>query len=103
NKLASLFIAKLDKKNIGFALIKHTNKKIIYSEGGMIREYQWYRPSNLLLWEIMLWGKDKRCLEFDLGGGNLNKKDKLYDVHKFKMGFGANLKIIHNYYKLLVW
>jgi lipid II:glycine glycyltransferase (peptidoglycan interpeptide bridge formation enzyme) len=50
--------------------------------------------SNLMMWEMIRFGKQQKCHMFDMWGSlgpEPNKKDSWYGFHKFKKGYGGNL------------
>lgn len=48
-----------------------------------------YRPNDVLLWYIFLWGKDNNFKFFDFGGAG--KPNKPYGVRDYKLKFGGQL------------
>lgn len=102
NGLLNLFMAYVNNKPAAFALIwgQQGSKKIIYGEGGVADEFKWNRPSHLLLWKVIEWGKMNGFEVFDMAGGSDNPKDKRYSISQFKVKFGAELKEVCKYHKL---
>ncbi|MFH1505719.1 MAG: GNAT family N-acetyltransferase [archaeon] len=99
-----IFIAEVENKPAAFATIWAIgHDKVVYGNGGYNAKYQWYRPSNLVLWEAMLWAKDKGYRYFDMGGGVEDQKNlKKYNITKFKLGFGSQLNRFIKYYKIML-
>jgi len=104
NNLINIFIATVNKKPAAFALIWSVGKNIaVYGNGGYDINYQWNRPSNLVLWESIIWSKENGFKFFDMGGGvDDPKNSKKYNITKFKIGFGAEMKNFYNYYKISI-
>jgi len=100
--ILNVFLAKIEDNPAAFAAIWKNKKNIIYFAGGMNRKYQWYRPSNLLLWEVIKWGKEKGCKFLDMGGLVTDKRNPRYSISKFKEGFGGELKEFYKYYKIFI-
>ena len=98
--LASLFIAYVKEKPAAFALIWHNHGKMIYGDGGVDDNFRWNRPTNLLLWEVIKWGKNKGYNIFDMAGGTDDPNHPRYSISQFKMRFGAKLRRSLKYYKV---
>lgn len=81
---AQVFYAVLKDKVIAASIILNTNKHLNYHLSGSLREYQNLAPTNLLLFEVALWGYENGCKTFHLGGGVGASEDSLY---KFKKAF----------------
>lgn len=50
--------------------------------------------SNLMMWEMIRFGKQQNCHTFDMWGSlgpKPNKKDSWYGFHRFKKGYGGDL------------
>ena len=82
-----VFYASLDKEIISMAIIIFDNTQLHYHLSGSKREYRSYAPSNLLLYQIALWGLENGYKTFHLGGGVGAGEDPLY---KFKAAFNRN-------------
>lgn len=75
-----LFIAKLNNKAIAGTRIRESVYRlprdvVIYSANTSLREYQKFKPNDLLIWEIAKWAKKEGYREFNLAGGNLFKRE----------------------------
>lgn len=67
---------------------------LYYPYGGSSNKYRNLMPSNLMLWEAMLWGKRNGAKLFDLWGAlgpYPDPKDPWYGFHRFKEGYGGRL------------
>lgn len=95
----TLFIAKYQEKIIAASLFMHKYEFIHYHFSGSDKDYKHLAPNNLLLWEVIQWGKKSNYTKFHLGGGS-GKDDTLF---RFKAGFSSEqssfctANIIHNY------
>jgi len=50
--------------------------------------------NNLIMWEVIRFGKKKDCVLFDMWGSlgpEPDKKDSWYGFHRFKEGYGAKV------------
>jgi len=61
--------------------------------------------SNLLMWEMMIFGKNNGCQTFDMWGSlgpNPNERDPWYGFHRFKKGYGGELMEFLGTYDLVL-
>ena len=79
-----VFYATLDDQIIAVSIILYANKQIHYHLSGSLSEYRSFAPTNLLLYEVALWGNQEGYKTFHLGGGLGSGNDNLY---KFKAAF----------------
>lgn len=82
-----LFYATLDDKIIAASLIIYANKQVHYHLSGSLTEYRHLAPTNLLLYQVALWGCENGFQTLHLGGGFGSGNDNLY---KFKAAFNRN-------------
>lgn len=75
---AQVFYAQLDDKIIATSVILSANCRLSYHLSGSSREYQNLAPTNLLLYEVALWGCANGCRTLHLGGGVGLNEDSLY-------------------------
>lgn len=69
-------------------------KVLYYPYGASTTANRELMASNLLMWEMIKFGKSEGCTHFDMWGAlgpNANKKNKWYGFHKFKAGYGGQL------------
>lgn len=81
---AQVFYAESDRKVISASIILAANNKLSYHLSGSLREYQNLAPTNLLLYQVALWGCANGYKTLHLGGGVGSQEDNLY---QFKKGF----------------
>ena len=92
--IAQVLRAEYEGKTLSAFLCFVFNKKIYYPYGASTREFKELMAPNLLMWEVIRWGKKLNCTTLDMWGAlgpNPNKKDPWYGFHRFKQGYGASL------------
>ncbi len=82
---SQIFYAELDNEIISAAIIIGANGYLNYHLSGSNKEYNSYAPTNLLLYEVALWGSRNGYKTFNLGGGVGSKEDD--NLFKFKKSF----------------
>jgi len=72
-----LFVARLDGKIIAGTKIRIYDNRfgITYSVNSSLKEFQKFKPNDLLIWEIIKWAKQKGYNDFNLAGENLFKRE----------------------------
>lgn len=81
------------------------NKKIYYPYGASTNRHREVMANNLMMWEVIKYGKSLGCTEFDMWGSlgsNPDKNDSWYGFHKFKEGYGGKLCEFIGTYDLVV-
>lgn len=78
------YAENLEGEMLGASIMLFCNGKLTYHLSGVKAEFRDLAPTNLLLYKAALWGVDKGCHTFHLGGGVGAQEDSLY---KFKMSF----------------
>ncbi|TJX59975.1 peptidoglycan bridge formation glycyltransferase FemA/FemB family protein [Soehngenia saccharolytica] len=86
-KNAEIFYALYNERIISAAIIFYTNKYMHYHLSGSASSFKHLAPTNLLLYEVALWGHKMGFEVFHLGGGVGGSEDNLY---KFKKSFNRN-------------
>lgn len=81
---AQVFYAVYEHKIIAASIILAANGYLNYHLSGSLREYSNLAPTNLLLYEVALWGCANGYKSLYLGGGVGSGEDSLY---KFKKAF----------------
>ena len=82
-----VFYATLEDKIVAASLILYANKQVHYHLSGSLTEYRHLSPTNLLLYQVALWGCENGFKTLHLGGGLGSGNDNLY---KFKAAFNRN-------------
>ncbi|PWU22518.1 peptidoglycan bridge formation protein FemAB [Candidatus Cerribacteria bacterium 'Amazon FNV 2010 28 9'] len=70
------------------------NGKLYYPYGASTREHKEVMANNLMMWEVIKYGKKQGCTSFDMWGSlgpNPDPKDPWFGFHKFKEGYGGVL------------
>lgn len=96
SELVFLFGCFLDEKMIGACLLRTLNGYAIYYRGVTHSEFRSYASMDFLLWNSILWAKEKGYLYFDLGGASPNDKAKS-GLWKYKSKWGGRAKVIPEY------
>ena len=74
---AQVFYAAKDEIVIAASIVLMANSQMNYHFSGSLQEYNWLAPTNLLLYEIALWGHAHGYKALYLGGGVGSKADSL--------------------------
>lgn len=93
-KMIHLLIAKHNNEPLAAWLLFRFKDKIYYPYGGSSNKNKHLMASNLLAWEVILFGKKLGCKTFDFWGAlpkNASTSNKWYGFHRFKAGYGGNL------------
>lgn len=70
------------------------NGVLYYPYGASSNLYREVMASNLLMWEMIIFGKNNGCHTFDMWGAlgpDANEKDPFFGFHRFKKGYGPTL------------
>jgi serine/alanine adding enzyme len=92
----SLFSARYQDQTIASFLVMHAYNTLYYHFGGSSEAYFEYRPNNVLMYEIALWGKAQGYGMYHLGGGQRHN-DNLY---RYKKGFSHDEAYLYTYYRI---
>lgn len=107
-----IFKAMYEGKPLTVWIVFVFNGKLYYPYGASSREHKEVMASNLMMWEVIKFGKKQGCTHFDMWGSlgtDPNPKDPFYGFHRFKEGYGGTLTqyvgtydyvINHQYYPL---
>lgn len=82
-----MFYAMYEGRPIAMSIMIFANGRLNYHLSGSDIQFRNLAPSNLLLYKAALWGYEKGCKTFHLGGGVGSGEDNLY---KFKAAFNKN-------------
>ena len=77
-----LFNSIYEGKTISSAMIMKYGDYIHYHFGGSDHLYTNLAPNNLLFYKIALWGQEKGCKYFHLGGGTTGNDDPIFHFKK---------------------
>lgn len=81
---AQVFYAEKNNIIISASIVLAANGKLNYHLSGSLEEYKFLAPTNLLLYNVALWGNANGYRTFYLGGGVGSSEDSLF---KFKRSF----------------
>lgn len=84
--IANLFVAKHGKEILTTWIIFKWKDTIYYPYGAWSGKKQNLQPNSLLMWEVIKWGKQKKCKYFDLWGRETGK-----GFTRFKEGFNPEV------------
>lgn len=103
--IAQLWTASYQGNIVAAWILFLWNDTIYYPYGTSSREYRNIMAPNLLLWEIVKWGKKNNFKYFDLWGAlgsNPDQNDPFYGFHRFKAGFNPELVTFIGSFDLVV-
>lgn len=91
---AHLFKAEKGGEVLTCWMVFVLNGVIYYPYGASSRKHRELMANNLMMWEVIRFGKKKGCRLFDMWGSlgpEPDKKDPWYGFHRFKEGYGGEL------------
>ncbi len=104
DKMAHIFIAFYQDKPLSAFMVFTQDKRLFYPYGASSNENRQVMAPTLLMWEVIRFGKKKKLKTFDMWG-SLGPKAKAgdwgYGFHRFKQGFGGELKEFIGTYDLV--
>jgi len=92
--MGHLFKAVYEGKTLSAWMVFILNETIYYPYGASSNENRDVMASNLMMWEVIRYGKKQGCRLFDMWGSlgpEPDVRDPWYGFHKFKQGYGAEL------------
>lgn len=103
--LLRIFTAVYNQKVLSVWIMFMLNGVLYYPYGASRNEGREVMPNNLMMWEMIRFGKRNNCHLFDLWGSlgpNPNPKDPWFGFHKFKKGYGGTLTEFVGTYDLVI-
>ncbi len=100
-----LFVSKYQGDILSAWMVFVLNKAIYYPYGASADKHREAMANNLMMWEVIRFGKKMGCDFFDMWGSlgpDPDPKDAWYGFHKFKQGYGAELREFLGTYDLVV-
>lgn len=90
---ANLFMAYYQDQPVAGTLAFTMGSKAWYLYGASSNEHRNVMPNYLLQWEMIKWAKGRGCTMYDFRGisGDLDPKNPLYGLYRFKRGFGGSM------------
>lgn len=92
--MLKIFTAVYDNQILSSWIMFVFNGVLYYPYGASRNIYRDVMANNLLMWEMIRYGKRVGCTSFDMWGSlgpEPNKSHSWYGFHKFKKGYGGNL------------
>jgi len=100
-----LFSAKYNGQTLVAWMVFVFKDTIYYPYGASTNEHRNVMASNLMMWEVIKFGKKLGLKKFDMWGAlkpNPDHKDPWYGFHKFKEGYGPELIEFVGSYDLII-
>lgn len=92
--VAHLLRAEFEGRVLAVFMVFVFNDVIYYPYGASTREAKSVMAPNLLMWELIKFGKNRGCKMLDMWGAlgpQPNTHDPWYGFHRFKAGYGGKL------------
>lgn len=106
NSLSShLLLAKYNDKVLTAWIVFVFKDKLYYPYGASSNEHRETMSSNLMMWEVIRFGKKMNLTKFDMWGAlgpHPDTKDSWYGFHRFKLGYGGELVEFVGSYDLVI-
>ncbi len=102
---ARLFLAKYKNKTLVAWILFIFKDTLYYPYGASSNKHRETMASNLMMWEVVRFGKKLGLKKFDMWGAldpNPDPKNPWYGFHKFKQGYGAKLVEFVGSYDLVI-
>ncbi len=90
--VSHLFTATYQGKVLVAWIVFLFNNTLYYPYGASSSESRQVMASNLMMWEVIKWGKKNGAREFDMWGAlssDPDPTDSWFGFHRFKQGYGA--------------
>ncbi|MEA2056874.1 MAG: peptidoglycan bridge formation glycyltransferase FemA/FemB family protein [Patescibacteria group bacterium] len=105
NDMMHIFHAVYDDTTLASWIIFKLNDTLYYPYGASRSIHRKLMASNLMMWEMIVWGKNQGCKIFDMWGSlgpKPDKKNPWYGFHRFKKGYGGDLMRFIGTYDLVL-
>jgi lipid II:glycine glycyltransferase (peptidoglycan interpeptide bridge formation enzyme) len=92
--MAHIFKATYENQVLVVWIVFVFNGVLYYPYGASRSIHRELMASNLMMWEVIKFGKQQSCKLFDMWGSlgpNPDPKDPWYGFHRFKKGYGGDL------------
>jgi lipid II:glycine glycyltransferase (peptidoglycan interpeptide bridge formation enzyme) len=92
--IAHLMTANYQNEVLAAFMVFNFNHKIYYPYGASTREHKELMAPNLLMWELIRYGKANKAKMLDMWGAlgpKADPNDPWYGFHRFKAGYGGQL------------
>lgn len=104
-KIAHLFLAKYKNEILVAWIVFAYDDTLYYPYGASSSKYRETMASNLMMWEVIKWGKKMGLKKFDMWGAlgpKSDEKDPWFGFHRFKQGYGGKLVEFVGSYDLVI-
>ncbi|HSD98252.1 MAG TPA: peptidoglycan bridge formation glycyltransferase FemA/FemB family protein [Patescibacteria group bacterium] len=105
NLQAHLFVAYLGKQPLTTWVVFTFHDALYYPYGASSSQHREAMSSNLMMWDVIMFGKKMGLKLFDMWGSlgpNPDTKDSWYGFHRFKQGYGPELVEFVGSYDLVI-
>ena len=102
---AHLFVATFEKRPLTTWIVFTFHDTLYYPYGASSSEHREVMSSNLMMWDVIMYGKKMGLKTFDMWGSlgpNPDTKDPWYGFHRFKQGYGPELVEFVGSYDLVI-
>ena len=102
---AHLFVAYFEKQPLTTWIVFTFHDTLYYPYGASASLHRETMSSNLMMWEVIMYGKKMGLKLFDMWGSmgeNPDVKDPWYGFHRFKQGYGPDLVEFVGSYDLVI-
>jgi lipid II:glycine glycyltransferase (peptidoglycan interpeptide bridge formation enzyme) len=103
--MVHLFKATFEGKTLVTWIVFTFNNILYYPYGASASENRKVMASNLMMWEVIKWGKAQGYTHFDMWGSlgpKASRLDSWYGFHRFKEGYGPTLMEFVGTYDLVI-
>lgn len=102
---AHLFVASFEKQPLTTWVVFTFHDTLYYPYGASSSQHREAMSSNLMMWDVIMYGKKMGLKTFDMWGSlgpNPDTKDPWYGFHRFKQGYGPELVEFVGSYDLVI-
>jgi len=103
--LPHIFLASYQAQVLAAFMVFVCQDRLFYPYGGTLDLHKEVMAPNLLMWEIIKFGKSKKLKSFDMWGSlgpDAQEGDQGFGFHRFKQGYGGQLKEFVGSYDLVL-
>jgi len=105
DKMTHIFIASYKKVPLAAFMVFTLGDRLFYPYGASSDQHREVMAPTLLMWEVIRFGKKLGLKSFDMWGclgPNALSTDRGFGFHRFKQGFGGELKEFVGTYDLII-
>lgn len=104
-KMVHIFIASYQDQPLSAFMIYTHHDKLYYPYGASSDQNRQVMAPNLLMWEVIKFGRSLKLKSFDMWGSlgpNAHETEQGYGFHRFKQGYGGQLVQFVGTYDLVI-